>query len=160
MKRLQPILNLPQNQILHLYRSEPAVLRLQRASFLNIVSRPVTRLPKQSTQEDAVSSESSGSHLEVTEEKDAAVALLRRKPMSEHFRWTILHRSGLRGGNGKTDKRTKQCLSEGGKRGFRATCALADLHAQRAAHNLVMGQWGISNPGQKLGTLDGQGWKG
>ena len=69
MKRLQPILNLPQNQILHVHRSEPAALRLQRVSFLDSVSRLVTRLPEQSTQEDAEPSESSGSHLEDTEEK-------------------------------------------------------------------------------------------
>jgi hypothetical protein len=48
----------------------------------------------------------------------------------------------VRGGNGEAeaDKRMRQCLSEGGKRGFGAAGALADLHAQLAAHNLVMGQ--------------------
>jgi hypothetical protein len=37
-------------------------------------------------------------------------------------------------------RRVRQCLSEGGRRGFGAAGALADLHAQLAAHNLVMGQ--------------------
>jgi hypothetical protein len=68
------------------------------------------------------------------------MALLRIRPMSGHFTWTILHSSGVRGGNREADKRMRQCLSEGGKRGFGAAGALADLHAQLAAHNLVVGQ--------------------
>ena len=80
------------------------------------------------------------------------------RPTSEHFKRIILHSSGVRGGNGETDKWMKQCLSEGVKRGFGATGVLADLHAQRAAHTLVMSpNEGISNPAQKLGTFDGQG---
>jgi hypothetical protein len=34
----------------------------------------------------------------------------------------------------------RQCLSEGGKRGYGAAGALADLHAQLAPYNLVTGQ--------------------
>jgi hypothetical protein len=48
----------------------------------------------------------------------------------------------VRGGGGRAeaDRLTRQCLSEGGKRGFGPTGALADLRAQRAAHNLAMSQ--------------------
>jgi hypothetical protein len=54
----------------------------------------------------------------------------------------------------------RQCLSEGGKRGFQAAGALADLHAQRSAHSLSVDQVKEStNSTQKLGKLDGQGGK-
>jgi len=54
--------------------------------------------------------------------------------------------SGVRGGNEEAepeavaDKRMRQYLGEGAKRGFRAAGALADLHAQLAPYNLVTGQ--------------------
>jgi len=62
--------------------------------------------------------------------------------MSGHFTWTILHSSGVRGGNGEAeaDERMRQCLSQGGEQGFGAAGAFADLHAPLAVHNLVMGQ--------------------
>jgi hypothetical protein len=62
------------------------------------------------------------------------MALLRIRPTSGHFMRIILHSSGVRGGNGEAkveaDKRMRQCLSEGGKRGFGAagllqTCTLS-----------------------------------
>ena len=46
--------------------------------------------------------------------RDAAIALVRMRSMSEHFKWAILHSSGVGGGNRETDKRMRQCLSEGG----------------------------------------------
>ena len=68
------------------------------------------------------------------------MALLRIRPTSGHFTWTILQSSGVRGGNGEAeaDERMRQCLSQGREQGFEAAGALADLHAQIAAHNLVM----------------------
>jgi len=139
-----------------------AVIRLQRAGFLDSLSRPVTRPPEQSMQDDKKVSGSSGSHLG-GRQGTPQWRCCESGPTSGHFTWTILHSSGVRGGNGEAeaDKRMRQCLSEGGKRGFGAAGALADLHAQLAAHNPGHGPGeGISNPAQKLGTLDGQGGKG
>ena len=74
--------------------------------------------------------------------RDAAIALLRIRPMSDHFTWTILHSSGVREGNweAEADKMDEATLERGREERMRAAGALAGLHAQRAAHNLAMGQ--------------------
>jgi hypothetical protein len=72
---------------------DPAVIRLQRTGFLDSLSRPVTRPPEQSMQDDKEAPESSGSHLE--DAKRHRMALLRIRPTSGHFTWTILHISGV-----------------------------------------------------------------
>src|SRR5271156_4376128 len=60
-----------------------AVIRLQRAGFLDSLSRPVTRPPEQSTQDDKEASESSGSHLEdVKGRYDGAAA-------NQAYEWTL-----------------------------------------------------------------------
>ena len=120
-------------------KSDPAVIRLRRAGFLDSLSRPVTRPPEQSMQDDKKVSGSSGSHLG-GRQGTPQWRCCESGPTSGHFTWTILHSSGVRGGNGEAEAEAGDAMLERGKRGFGAAGALTDLHAQLAAHNLVMGQ--------------------
>jgi hypothetical protein len=141
-------------------KPDPAVIRLQRAGFLDSLSSPVTRPPEQSTQDDKEASESSGSHLEGRQGcygGAAANQAHERTLYVDNFAHFWREERGWGGGGGQADEAVLERGREEMIRGCWDSCGSA-----RSARSSQPGHGpggGISDAAQKLGTLDRQGGK-